>query len=193
MPQDYVYRGVWWKHDNPAKGLTWTVTNFEALIVFAALATLFTFAQSRTWVIIRYLYGKSRPIHIPDHLDEASQWDALQGCWAYVKKTPMFRCLRTSSPTQQHRHPLSYKSSPWIGLWATLSALVFIVGGGVISWLLADGWLGALEVRSRQTDKCIDARLNGSIDMYTVVLVNANWDACYGGKDPNLYCDPNFS
>jgi hypothetical protein len=41
MPQDYVYKGVWRKHDNPAKGLTWTVTNFEALIIFAALATLF--------------------------------------------------------------------------------------------------------------------------------------------------------
>ena len=193
MPQDYVYKGVWRKYDNPAKGLTWTVTNFEALIIFAALATLFTFTQSRTWVIIRYLYGKSRPIHIQDHLDEASQWDALQGCWAYVKNTPLFRYLRTSSPTQQHRQPLSYKTSPWIGLWATLNALVFIVGGGVISWLLADGWLGAPEVRSRQTDKCMDAWLNGVVDMYSIVLANANWDACYGGKDPNSYCDPNFS
>jgi hypothetical protein len=174
MPQDYVYKGVWRKYDNPAKGLTWTVTNFEALIIFAALATLFTFTQSRTWVIIRYLYGKSRPIHIHDHLDEASQWDALHGCWAYVKNTPLFRYLRTSSPTQQHRQPPSYKTSSWIGLWATLNALVSIIGGGVISWLLTDGWLSAPEVRSQQTDKCTDAWLNGTTTMYSSVLVLAN-------------------
>lgn len=29
--------------------------------------------------------------------------------------------------------------------------------------------------------------------MYTIVLANANWDAYYSGKDPNSYCDPNFS
>ena len=193
MPQDYIYKGVWMKYDNPAKGMTWTVTNFEALIIFAALATLFTFTQSRTWVIIRYLYGKSRPVHIPDHLDEASQWDALQGCWGFLKNTSFFRNLSNSSPTQQRRQPPSYKTSPWIGLWATLGALVFIVGGGLISWLLADGWFSAPEVRSRLTDKCEDMWLNETIESHSIVQANANWDACFDATDTNSFCDPNFS
>jgi hypothetical protein len=157
MPLDYIYTGVWLKYDDPAKGETLTVTNLTALFILGGLMILFAITQSRTWIIIGYIFKKSRSLHLQDDLDDVSQWAAMKIWWEYIKQAPLFRCLGRSDPTQQSRGILDYNVSPWIGLGAILNTLFFASGGVMIPWLLADGWLGAPEVRSQQTGRCVDA------------------------------------
>jgi len=88
--------------------------------------------------------------------------------------------------------------SPWIGLGAILNTLLFVGGGVVIPWLLVDGWLGAPEVRSQQTNRCVDAWAeympeNVTSALSGILLPEAAWEACYGKKKSNSYCDPNFA
>jgi len=73
-----------------------------------------------------------------------------------------------------------------------------VVGGVIVPWLLADGWLGAPEVRSQQTDRCVDAWAeympeNVTSALSGILLSEAAWEACYGEKKSNSYCDPNFA
>ncbi|PMD29349.1 hypothetical protein L207DRAFT_538952 [Hyaloscypha variabilis F] len=198
MPLDYVYTGVWLKYDNPAKGATLTVTNLAALFILGGIMILVAVTQSRTWIIIRYIFTKCRSLHLKDDLDDISQWVAMKIWWEQVKKAPAFRRISRSDPTQQNRQLLDYHVSPWIGLGAILNTLLFAIGGVVIPWLLADGWLGAPEVRSQQTDHCVDAWAkdipeNNTSVLSSILLSEAIWEACYGEKRSNSYCDPNFA
>lgn len=159
---------------------------------------LFAVTQSRTWIIIRYIFAKLRSLHLQDNLDDVSQWVATKIWWQHVKKALPFRCLRRSNPTQRNRELLEYNVSPWIGLGAILNTLFFAGGGVIIPWLLADGWLGAPEVRSQQTDRCLDAWAEYMPENVTsvlsgILLSEATWEACYGEKKSNSYCDPNFA
>jgi hypothetical protein len=149
MPQDYVYTGVWSKYDSPAKGAILTVTNLAALVILGGTMILFAFTQSRSWIMIRYAFTKSRPLHLQDDLDKVSQSVALKIWWEYVKKALPFRCLRKSDATQQ-------------------------------------------------TDRCVDAWAeympeNVTSALSDILLSEATWEACYGGKKTNSYCDPNFA
>jgi hypothetical protein len=84
------------------------------------------------------------------------------------------------------------------GLRAILNTLLFAIGGVLIPWLLADSWLGAPEVRSQQTDRCVDAWAkdipeNNTSVLSSILLLEAIWEACYGERRSNSYCDPNFA
>jgi hypothetical protein len=180
------------------KGATLTVTNLAALFMLGGIMILFAVTQSRTWIIIRYIFAKLRSLHLQDNLDDVSQWVATKIWWQHVKKALPFRCLRRSNPTQRNRELLEYNVSPWIGLGAILNTLFFAGGGVIIPWLLADGWLGAPEVRSQQTDRCLDAWAEYMPENVTsvlsgILLSEATWEACYGEKKSNSYCDPNFA
>lgn len=197
MPQDYIYTGFWIKHDGSAKGGIITLTNIWATVVLGALGLLLTIAQSRSWIITRNIFRRSRGIHLEDSLDDISQWSALKIGWSHIRSSPMLQACFGRKQIHEDRERPDYRTSPWIGLLAVFSVILFGCLGIFLSWLLTHGWEGTPEVRSKQTDACRDiwdksASQNVSSILSDVVLAESAWATCSGREETISYCDQNF-
>jgi hypothetical protein len=106
------------------------------------------------------------------------------------------KLFRPSWQNQKDSLPWVYGLPEWVGLWATLNGLGFIVAGVILPWILTDGALGAPEVRSRQTYNCQDAWAKGFPGEFinsNLMLSSSIWEQCHDEKNDNSYCDPNFA
>jgi hypothetical protein len=191
MPAEYVYKGVWPKWDGHPWVWTLTVTNLEAVIIMGLFTTLLAVTQSRTWVIVRYLFLRvTRPNRLPGDLEVLSQRTALKITWNFFRK--LFRRSRHHQQDSQH---WEYELPAYIGLWAILNGLCFIMAGVMLPWLLTDGALGAPEVRSRRTQSCQDSWLKGFPGEFVnsnLMLSSSIWEQCHDKNNVDSYCDLNF-
>lgn len=113
---DYVYEGVWKNHHDPAyRSWTWTLSDSKALLSLACLSILVAFAQTRMWVIARYVvYQRSKSPRLPDsqHVDPRltlSQGEAIvESLPAFITiiRKAIHRC-RHVSPGHRERRDVS--------------------------------------------------------------------------------------
>jgi hypothetical protein len=169
--QSLVYEGVWKNHsEQPFKRWIWTLKDSKALICLACLSILIAFAQTRAWVIVRYvIYQRTKSVRLPgdnkpDDRQTLSQGEAMAEAlpsiriWAKIlwcnlqqfRSTPQSR--RDSVPASGS--PLI---SPWFGTLALLNVTVFVVMGVVAPWALSNGSLETPIVTSKSTEACLAA------------------------------------
>lgn len=172
----------------------WTAPNFNAVIIMGIITILLTVAQSRTWVIIRYLFLRvTQPNRLADGLENLSQLAALKITKKFLCKHLLPSRCHSQRPRAQ---PWEYRLPLFIGIWATLNALGFIVAGISLPWFLTDGAFGAPEVRSQQTNQCTSIWAGGTPAEFTnsnILLASSMWEQCQDEKNVDSYCDPSFA
>lgn len=91
MLHEYVFEGFWNNpNKSPLQQWIWTLTNLQALLVFAFLALFFAFTQSRIWVILRhFVFVRKRSIRLDgdvqqDPFTTLSQGSALETLMSFL-------------------------------------------------------------------------------------------------------------
>jgi hypothetical protein len=161
--QDYVFEGVWKNYSEQSlKRWTWTLSDSKALICFACLAALIAFAQTRAWVIIRYVvYQQTKSPTLPG-VTNADPCQNLSQGMAIAEALPSIKTwAKNLKDRLRHRDTQAASDSPvispWFGILALVNVSVFVVLSVVTPWSLSNGSLETPIVKSKTTDACLTA------------------------------------
>ena len=135
----------------------WTLGNLNGFIILSCLGLLFTFAQSRAWVILRhFVFLLKKTIRLdtsePEPLEHLSQANAVLDIWPYIRYR--LSNLRLLSRWVEPAQPDSSVISPHFGIVALFNIGMFITLSLAIPCLISEGMLGEAIVKSRTTEKC---------------------------------------
>lgn len=127
----------------PYQSLILTLNSYQALSLLAFLGAFIAYAQTKWWIISRYLLIRTlHPIRLPDSDDLESLHHLTQ---AKAIKQLIFRQRpQNNSPTTV---------SKWFGVLSVFNVLLFIVLGSIIPYLLAGG-SGTATVQSQAINAC---------------------------------------
>lgn len=163
--ESYVLKGVWKRYDEPQwSSLKWTLGNFSALFVIAALTSLIAWAQTQSWSLARYIIAqyKQPAARIPgdptpDPLLELSQGKAI-GIFLPVLSGSLSRIFYfRRRDGRNHEHRLEPVESPLFGFASIIILLLFLFLGVAIPWWITEGALGTPVVKSKITGGCINS------------------------------------
>lgn len=185
--QEYVYEGVWKNYRDPAfRRWTWTLSDSKALLSLACLSILVAFAQTRMWVIARYIiYQRSKSPRLPDSEGVDPRLTLSQGA-AIAETLPSIKMAVARAVRQRWRFTPGRREegddsstqdlsvSPLFGVAAMINIMVFISMGVVIPWALSNGSLETPIVKSRVTEQCLEAKRINMISDFSADLFQAD-------------------
>jgi hypothetical protein len=168
---DYVYKGLWINYYAvPFWRWTLTLTDSEALVCLACISILLAFTQSRAWVLLRFaIYQKTKSPRLPDpdnmdYRQRLSQGNAVSGVLSQSKRTIKRALHRTKQKSSvQLDHELCIQADDPVvplsfGLVALFNIMFFLSMGVAIPWTLTAGSLKTPVVKSKVTEKCLEAK-----------------------------------
>jgi len=139
------YKYIWRDYSQlPYQSLILTLNGYQALSLLAFVSAFIAYAQTRWWIITRYLLIRIlRPVQLPVSDDAASLQRLSQG-----------KAIKSLIFKEKGRYNDSMVSiSPWFGTASLFNVLLFIVLGTIIPYYLTGG-LGPVKVQSHTTDAC---------------------------------------
>jgi hypothetical protein len=141
-----AYQYLWRDYSQPSyQNLVLTLTNVECVALLGFLSVWFAYAQTRAWVVHRYLLIRFlRPIQLP-------QPDDSENLYRLSQATAIALLFRRAKRRQESHRMTSV--SPWFGGSSIVVGLLFIIAGIVAPYLLTGG-AGLATVQSLGTRTC---------------------------------------
>jgi hypothetical protein len=188
--ENSVYEGVWEAfYEAPSNRVKWTLTNMNAVILFAFFTTILAMTQAQLWIILRFLIHRlfpsaqlsrepNDPVSVHPDL-KLTQGEALYDLTFLVKEASVSLC-------KMKRPRLDFPRSLWFAVAAGLNTGVFVIMGLAIPYFISEGTFSAPVVRSALTKYCKESPgVNGSLPTINVILktvskVDAIYKQCLG-------------
>lgn len=203
--EGYVYEGIWRDYNaHPFNQLKWTLSNTNAIFLFAFYTTLLTFTQPRAWEIWCFVIHNwlGRRISDGGSASRVSQGEATSdliyfaGAWfrrAKNKRDTWLGHRRAGNTASEEPIMAGFIRSPLFVLAVIINAVIFIAMGIAIPYLISEGALGAPVVKSRSTDDCVKSIVYENLNsvVRTVAKVDAVFKHCL--DTPHVGCDNKYS
>jgi len=197
---EHVYKGIWIDYNSIGSAhRKWTVTNIDALIVFAAFTTLVTFTQARAWIIILHCGAKTPGLQTQVSRD-LRQGEALAALSTFLCRRlkiwvdrPSATGPRTPVPDMSTARGDFYQGPklPQFGILAALNGLLFLIIGIAVPVWASEGALGAPLVISASTARCIESPLYSPSGMHIPTAADSIFHECSLGTAG--HCDQDYS
>lgn len=132
MTESFVHQYIWQDYSlETRKNWILTLSDNEAIVLLAFVTTLLAYTQTRVWKIgleaLRTLLTPKIQLPGEDKISSITQGAAIG---------ILFESLRKKR--QGHQETMG-KTSPWIGLFAVMNMLGFVILGIVLPWSLSGG------------------------------------------------------
>ncbi|PMD42921.1 hypothetical protein L207DRAFT_526152 [Hyaloscypha variabilis F] len=163
-----VYQYIWRDYSLPGyKGLVLTLSTMWGIVAFAFFASLLAIAQTRFWIILRYLsLHFIWPIHIEvESEQELSQLDALRALFGRHKDRNAVNSQSISNVPKT------------LGIVAAINVAGFFICG-ILAPLCLQGDLSTTVVLSKSTDTCIGWENRPGSNHYTTQLADSFFKKC---------------
>lgn len=185
MRPDYIYRGVWRNYHLPFhRGWLLTLTDNESIALFAFLAVLIAWGQSRSWRLVRAatyrLVHSTVQLPVPDDQDLERK----------ISQSSAVRWLLSKKHRQSHAHNIQ-RVSPAFGALAIANLCAFAALGILVPWILSNGEETPM-VRSRKSSSCGPSKLfRRAASIRAADAADIFYRQCWNPSlDPSELCEP---